>query len=79
VDRYFARQCGPGLMEYTPGPYFHRTLADYLNTLISVGFTLERVDEPEPQGPLAECRTDMTRMAEFLVVAARKCLRERCI
>ena len=60
-------------MEYTPGLYFHHTLADYLNTLVGVGFILERIEEPEPQGPLAERRTDMTRMAEFLVVAVRKC------
>ena len=32
----------------------HRTLATYLNTLTEAGFTLERVAEPRPVGPIPE-------------------------
>jgi SAM-dependent methyltransferase len=33
-------------------PYFHRTLADYLNALLDAGFAIERIGEPQPSEEL---------------------------
>ena len=75
VDHYFYRLSGSGLLQFSDEgfpPYYHRTLGDYLNAMLEVGFLLENVDEPEPPDDLAENCASMTRIAEFLVVSALK-------
>jgi len=75
VDRYFERLSGRGIFCYAVDFYFHRTLGDYLNTLIKIGFIIEKLDESEPTSEqLANDKEleEMKRMAEFLVVAAKK-------
>jgi SAM-dependent methyltransferase len=79
VDHYFQR--GPFLCPWgaksgmEPTVYWHRTLSDIMNELISCGFQIARVIEPEPP----ECwrsmcpdRMDGARMPDFLVLVCRR-------
>jgi len=74
VDRYFERAAGPRLMQFSMSDtiFFHRTLGDYLGAVLDLGFRIDAVEEPEVPKDLLPDYSDMTRMAEFLVVAARK-------
>lgn len=74
VDRYFERASGRNIMQFACSTtlHFHRTLGDYLGVVLASGFSIEAVDEPEPRQDLLPDYADMTRMAEFLVVAASK-------
>ena len=79
VDHYFQR--GPFLCPWgaksgmEPTVYWHRTLGDIMNQLISCGFQIARVIEPEPP----ECwrsmcpdRMDGARIPDFLVLVCRR-------
>ena len=79
VDHYFQR--GPFLCPWgaksgmEPTVYWHRTLSDIMNELISCGFQIARVIEPEPP----ECwrsmcpdRMDGARIPDFLVLVCRR-------
>jgi len=75
VDRYFERLSGRGIFCYAVDFYFHRTLGDYLNMLMKAGFIIEGLDECEPTSEQFANDKDlaaMKRMAEFLVVSAKK-------
>jgi len=74
VDRYFHRECGTDLYCNAMGLYFHRTLGDYLNSVITAGLTIKAVDEPEPSADMLKQGryTDMLRVADFLVIRADK-------
>ena len=79
VDYYFQR--GPFLCPWgaksgmEPTVYWHRTLGDIMNELISCGFDICRVIEPEPP----ECwrsmcpdRMDGARIPDFLLLVCRR-------
>jgi len=79
VDHYFQR--GPFLCPWgaksgmEPTVYWHRTLGDIMNELISCGFQIARVIEPEPP----ECwrsmcpdRMDGARIPDFLLLVCRR-------
>jgi ubiquinone/menaquinone biosynthesis C-methylase UbiE len=74
VDRYFERASGPRLMQFSMSDtiFFHRTLGDYIGAILELGLRIEAVDEPQVPEDLLPEYADMTRMAEFLVIAARK-------
>lgn len=84
VDHYFQR--GPFLCSWgarsgmEPTVYWHRTLGDIMNQLISCGLDIARVIEPEPP----ECwrsmcpdRMDGARIPDFLVLVCRKKAEEK--
>ena len=64
VDNYFRRK--------STDSGFHRTLGDYLDALLTAGFRIENVDEPEPWPQLAARHPDSLRVAGWLVIACRK-------
>ena len=79
VDHYFQR--GPFLCPWGPSSgmqptvYWHRTLADIVNRLISCGFVIKRIMEPEAP----ECwktehpgRMDSARIPDFLILVCEK-------
>lgn len=79
VDHYFKR--GPFLCPWgprcgmEPTVYWHRTLSDIVNELISCGFCITRVIEPEPPEiwKIAhQDRMDGARMPDFLVLVCRR-------
>ncbi len=51
---------------------YHYTLSTYLNTLIDVGLTLERVSEPRATASLAEARPIWAEVPPVLVARCRK-------
>jgi SAM-dependent methyltransferase len=79
VDRYFER--GPFLVPWSPKSgmkptvAWHRTLGDTVNSLISCGFRLLQLLEPEPPESwftLYPDRLDAARIPDFLVLVSRK-------
>ncbi len=79
VDRYFDR--GPFLVPWGPKSgmeptiAFHRTLGDTVNFLISCGFRLLQLLEPEPPeswSTLYPERLDGVRIPDFLVLVCKK-------
>jgi len=79
VDRYFER--GPFLTPWgpksgmEPSVYWHRTLGDIMNYLISTGFRIMRVIEPEPTESAREAcpsLVDNNRVPDFLVLVCRR-------
>ena len=79
VDRYFDR--GPFLVPWGPRSgmeptvAWHRTLGDTVNSLISSGFRLLRILEPEPPESWATLhpeRLDGARVPDFLVLVCKK-------
>jgi ubiquinone/menaquinone biosynthesis C-methylase UbiE len=79
VDRYFER--GPFLVSWSPKSgmkptiAWHRTLGDTLNSLISCGFRLLQLLEPEPPeswSTLYPDRLDGARIPDFLVLVCKK-------
>lgn len=79
VDHYFQR--GPFLCPWgaksgmEPTFYWHRTLGDIMNGLISCGFQITRVIEPEPPErwrSMCPDRMDGARIPDFLVLVCRK-------
>ena len=64
VDHYFERR--------STDAYAHRTLGDYLGTVLSTGFSIVGVDEPEPWPKLAMRHPDSMRVAGYLVLACGK-------
>ncbi|MDD2637457.1 MAG: class I SAM-dependent methyltransferase [Methanothrix sp.] len=79
VDRYFER--GPFLVPWSPKSgmeptiAFHRTLGDTVNSLISCGFRLLQLVEPEPPESwsiLYPERLDGARSPDFLVLVCKK-------
>jgi SAM-dependent methyltransferase len=79
VDRYFER--GPFLVPWgqktgiEPTVAFHRTLGDTVNSLISCGFRLLQLLEPEPPeswSTLYPERLDGARIPDFLVLVCTK-------
>lgn len=79
VDRYFDR--GPFLVPWGPRSgmeptvAFHRTLGDTVNFLISCGFRLLQLLEPEPPeswSTLYPERLDAARVPDFLVLVCKK-------
>jgi ubiquinone/menaquinone biosynthesis C-methylase UbiE len=51
---------------------YHRTLATYLNTLVSSGFIIARVVEPQPTGPVLERNPAYTVVPLLLLVRCTK-------
>lgn len=79
VDHYFQR--GPFLCPWgaksgmEPTVYWHRTLGDIMNELISRGFDIARLIEPEPPErwrSMCPDRMDGARIPDFLVLVCRK-------
>ncbi len=79
VDYYFKR--GPFLCPWGPRSgmeptvYWHRTLGDIINELISCGFLIKRAIEPEPpeSWKTVHCdRMDGGRIPDFLVLVCEK-------
>ena len=78
VDHYFNRE--PFLTQWRsdsgmePSVVWHRTLSDIMNSLISVGFHITRVIEPEPPESWRdnERQNDAFRIPEFLVIVCKK-------
>lgn len=79
VDYYFKR--GPFLCQWGPSSgmqptvYWHRTLGDTMNELISCGFRIERVIEPEPPESWKIehfDRMDGARIPDFLVLVCKR-------
>jgi len=79
VDRYFER--GPFLVPWSPKSgmestvAWHRTLGDTVNSLISCGFRLSQLLEPEPPESWSTIypeRLDAARIPDFLVLVCRK-------
>ena len=76
VDHYF--NCGPSLTKWRPETgmdptiSWHRTLGDLLNPLISCGFRIKRLIEPEPPEFWINLHPEMyksdSRKPDFLVV-----------
>ncbi len=56
-------------------PVFHRTLSEWFNLILQTGFTIERLQEPEPSDEaihLCPAIQDATTVAYFLQVRLRK-------
>jgi len=79
VDRYFER--GPFLVPWAPRSgmeptiAWHRTLGDTVNSLISCGFRLLQLLEPEPPESWSTFypeRLDGARIPDFLVLVCKK-------
>ena len=78
VDYYFNRE--PFLAKWRsssgmePSVTWHRTLSDIMNSLISVGFQVTRVLEPEPPESWRhnERQNDAFRIPEFLVLVCKE-------
>ncbi len=78
VDYYFNRE--PFLSQWRsdsgmePAVTWHRTLGDIMNSLISVGFQVTRVIEPEPPESWRdnERQNDAFRIPEFLALVCKK-------
>ena len=78
VDYYFNRE--PFLSQWRsdsgmePAVTWHRTLGDIMNSLISVGFQITRVIEPEPPEFWRdnERQNDAFRIPEFLALVCKK-------
>ena len=79
VDRYFERE--PFLVPWSPSSgmeptvAFHRTLGDTVNSLISCGFRLLQLLEPEPPeswSTLYPERLDAARIPDFLIFVCKK-------
>lgn len=79
VDRYFER--GPSLTPWgprsgmEPSVYWHRTLGDILNCLISNGFRITQVIEPEPTEAARQAcppLVDNNRVPDFLVLVCKR-------
>jgi len=79
VDRYFER--GPFITPWgprsgmEPSVYWHRTLADVMNSLISAGFRIARVIEPEITESVVAAHpfmADELRVPDFLALVCRK-------
>lgn len=64
VDYYFDRRPSDA--------WFHRTLGDYVKAVLSAGFTIEAIDEPEPWPELIARQPDSIRTAGWLVFLAVK-------
>ena len=64
IDRYFDRCEMDG--------YAHRTLGDYLRAVLSAGFRIVGVDEPEPWPKLAARHPDSVRVAGYFIMSCRK-------
>jgi hypothetical protein len=80
-DQYFRR--GPFTIPWRaetgmePTVYWHRTLGDIVNTLISCGFRINRLIEPEPPESWRELYPESfdsdSRKPDFLIIV---CIRE---
>jgi 2-polyprenyl-3-methyl-5-hydroxy-6-metoxy-1,4-benzoquinol methylase len=71
VSAYFSE--GQFLIANAPGVrgkvvMYHRTLANYLNTLVEAGLTLERIAEPRATGDMAEQIPGATEAPAILAV-----------
>jgi len=54
---------------------YHRTVATYVNTLLSIGFQMEHLDEPMPSDEILALRPELqahTRRPPILLLAASR-------
>jgi SAM-dependent methyltransferase len=74
VDSYFSEGPRNAVFLGEDVVKYHKTLATYINTLLSTGFCITGLTEPQPQGEMLEApgMRDELRRPMMLIIAARK-------
>ena len=79
VDRYFEEGARKAVFLGEPVIKYHRTLTSYLEPLLSVGFLLRHVVEPQPPEEMLDLpgMRDELRRPMMLLVSAQKQYKDR--